>query len=81
LAEATTKAQHAIALDPRDSMCLAADARIRAWQGEFDLAIAKANQAVALNPNHAHAHHVRGVVLAMANQPQGRWTHSIRLLG
>jgi TolB-like protein len=71
LAEATTKAQHAIALDPRDSMCLAADARIHAWQGEFDLAIAKANQAVALNPNHAHAHHVRGVVLAMANQPQG----------
>lgn len=71
LAEATTKAQHAIALDPRDSMCLAADARIHAWQGEFDLAIAKANQAVALNPNHAHAHHVRGVVLAMAHQPQG----------
>jgi TolB-like protein len=70
LAEAAEKAQRAIALDPRESMCLAADARVRAFQSQFDLAIAKALQAVTLNPNHALSHHIRGFVLVAAHQPQ-----------
>jgi len=70
LAVAAEKVQRAIALDPRESMCLAADARLRSFQGQDELAITKAHQAVALNPNHALAHHIRGAVLVSAHQPQ-----------
>ena len=70
LAVAAEKVQRAIALDPRDSMCLAADARVRVFQGQFDLAISKAQQAVTLNPNHALAHHIRGAVLMAAHRSQ-----------
>jgi len=69
LVDAAEKVQRAIGLDPRESMCLAADARVRAWQGRFNLAIEKARQAVTLNPNHALAHHIRGAVLAAAHRP------------
>ena len=69
-AEAAEKAQRAIGLDPRESMCLAADARVCAFQGQSSLAIAKARQAVALNPNHALAHHILGVVLTRAQKPE-----------
>jgi len=70
LAEAAEKAQRAISLDPRESMCLAADARVCAVQGQSELALAKARQAVALNPNHALAHHILGSVLNRAQKPQ-----------
>jgi len=74
LNQAREKARLGVTLDARDQSCLWADGRAHSYLGYHDIAIAKAEEAVALNPSSAMAHHTLGFVLGRA----GRFEEAIR---
>ncbi|MDP6564811.1 MAG: adenylate/guanylate cyclase domain-containing protein [Alphaproteobacteria bacterium] len=68
--QAQAKAKKAMELDPRDPVCLLADARVHSYFGRHDVAISKIEEAVALNPNDAMAHYRLGVEMFHAGKPE-----------
>ncbi len=75
LDQAREKTQMAITLDPRDSMCMASDGRAHSVLGNHDVAIAKAEEAIALNANDANAHYLLSAVLCSAGRAEEAIPH------
>ena len=68
--QAKEHAQKAIALEPRDLICLLAGGRALTHSGQHGLAISRIEEAVALNPNYAMGHFSLGCALVAAGQPE-----------
>ncbi len=66
--QAQEKALQAIALEPRNPLCLTTSARMFSFQGQHDLAISKAREAIDLNPNSAMANYGLGFFLGRSGQ-------------
>ncbi len=58
--QAQDRARRAIALEPRNPLCLTSSARMFSFHGQHDLAISKAREAVAPNSNSAMANYSLG---------------------
>ena len=82
VAQAREKARRGTALDSQDSTCLWSDARVHAMLGHHDIALSKAEEAVALNPNDAMSRHSLGSVLCSAGKAGdalAQFDHAMRL--
>jgi Tfp pilus assembly protein PilF len=62
-------ARRAIELDPEDADAQALAAIVSAWRGEWDSALARAEQAVNMNPNSVFAHRALGFCLMNFERP------------
>ncbi len=62
-------AQRAVALDPRDPICVVTLGYYHTTTGQADEAIAAFEQAIQLNPSDVGAHHGLGVSLLFAGRP------------
>jgi adenylate cyclase len=70
LEQAKEKVEQAIALDPRDPICLWAAGRVNTYLGRHDLAITQIQQALSQNPSYAMAYYALGFVLRRASRAE-----------
>jgi TolB-like protein/DNA-binding SARP family transcriptional activator len=63
ISEAQEKSQSAIALDPRDPICLWSAGRVNIYLGQHDLAISQIEEALSYNLSYAMAHYALGFAL------------------
>lgn len=78
LTDAAARSRKAIALDDRDPNCFLADARVNSFLGKHDVALSRAEAAIALNPNSAMAYHATGMVLGRAGRAEEGLAYSER---
>lgn len=78
--QAHDKARSGIAVDPRNPDCLMSLCRVYLELAQYELAIAKAEEALSLNPNSAAANFLLGYSLSRSGRPEDAITYLDRAI-